>query len=120
MKIFFTKKQLDSYLESERAAFNYAKNEYEYYVAKWNYIQSLFNTDFREMSVNEITNFFKYNTDVRQQDFCNGMRAGIDIIVDTFETSGIAKKPTLEKLRWRAKQQIRNSYEEKKINEADN
>lgn len=119
MKIFFTKKQLNSYLNTERAVLDYAKGEYEYYAAKWDYIQSLFNTDFREMSTDEIKEFFKYNPDVRHYDFCRGMEAGIDIIIDTFEKSGIAKKRTLEKLRWRAKQKIKNSYEEKKTNEAD-
>ena len=120
MKIFFTKKQLDNYLETERAALNFAKSEYKYYAAKWDYIQSLFSTDFREMSVDEIKEFFKYNPDVRHYDFCDGMRAGIDVIIDTFEKCGIAKKPTLEKLRRRAKQQIKNSYEEKKTNGTDN
>jgi hypothetical protein len=108
MKFFFTKKQL----ESERAALNYAKSEYEYYAAKWDYIQSLFNTDFREMSVDEIKEFFKYNPDVRHYDFCRGMEAGIDIIIDTFEKSGVAKKHTLEKLRRRAKQQIKDHTNE--------
>ena len=111
MKIFFTKKQLDSYLEPERAAFNYAKNKYELYAAKWDYIQSLFNTDFREMNVDEIKEFFKYNPDVRHYDFSRGMEAGIDAIIDTFEKSGIAKKRTLEKLRQRAKQHIKNHIE---------
>ena len=120
MKIFFTKKQLDNYLNAERAALNFAKGEYEYYAAKWDYIQTLFNTDFREMSTDEIKEFFKYNPDVRHYDFCRGMEAGVDCIIDTFEKSGIAKKRTLEKLRWRAKQHIKDHIEEKKTNGADN
>ena len=119
MKIFFTKKQLDNYLETERAALNYAKNEYEYYAAKWNYIQSLFDADFREMSTDEIKEFFKYNPDISHRDFCRGMKAGIeagvDCIIDIFEKSGIVKKRTLEKLRWRTKQQLKNY-----INEVNN
>lgn len=116
MKIFFTKKQLYNYLKTERAALNYAKNEYEYYVAKWNYIQALFGTDFRKMSVDEIKDFFKYNPDVSHSDFRRGMKAGIkagvDCIIDTFGKSGIVKKRTLEKLRWRTKQQLQNYIDE--------
>ena len=108
MKIFFTKKQLDNYLKTERAALNYAKGEYEYYAAKWDYIQSLLNTDFREMSVDEIKEFFKYNPDVRHYDFCRGMEAGIDCVIDGLETTGMAKKKTWEKLRWRVKQHIKD------------
>ena len=115
MKIFFTKKQLDNYLETERAALDYAKSEYKYYAAKWDYIQSLFNTDFREMSTDEIKEFFKYNPDVRQQDFCRGMEAGIDCVIDGLETTGMAKKKTWEKLRQRAKQHIKDH-----VNEVDN
>ena len=112
MKIFFTKKQLDNYLETERAALDYAKSEYKYYAAKWDYIQSIFNTDFREMSTDEIKEFFKYNPDVRHMDFCRGMEAGIDCVIDGLETTGMAKKKTWEKLRWRAKQQIKDHIEE--------
>ena len=120
MKIFFTKKQLDNYLETERAALDYAKSEYKYYAAKWDYIQSIFNTDFREMSTDEIKEFFKYNPDVRHMDFCRGMEAGIDCVIDGLETTGMAKKKTWEKLRWRAKQHIKDHIEEKKTNGTDN
>lgn len=112
MKFFFSKKQLDSYLETERAALNYAKSEYKYYAAKWDYIQALFNTDFREMSTDEIKEFFKYNPDLRHYDFCRGMEAGIDCVIDGLETTGMAKKRTWEKLRRRAKQHIKDHIEE--------
>ena len=114
MRIFFTKKQLNNYLEEERAALDYARANYNYYAAKWDYIQALLNIDFREMDTDEIKKFFKYNPDVRHKDYSDGMKAGINIIIDVFETCGIAKKKTLEKLRWRAHKQI-----EKETNEND-
>ena len=38
-------------------------------------------------------------------------------IIDTFEKSGIVKKRTLEKLRWRTKQQLQNYIDEVKNND---
>lgn len=113
MKIFFTKKQLNNYLEEERAALDYARANYNLYAATWDFIQSLLNTDFREMDTDEIKKFFKYNPDIRLKDYREGMCAGVDCIIDTFENSGVIKKKTLEKLRWRAKQNILKSCEER-------
>ena len=120
MKIFFTKKQLDNYLSSERAALKLAESEYKLYTAKWDYIQTLLNANFNEMSVDEIKEFFKYNPDVRHMDFCRGMEAGIDCVIDGLETTGMAKKKTWEKLRWRAKQHIKDHIEKEETNGTNN
>lgn len=112
MKIFFTKKQFDKCLEEERAAYEYAKTKYNYYVAKIEFIQTLLGINLLEMDTEEIEKFFKYNPDFRHRDFCRGMSAGIDCIIDTLRNSGVAKKQTLEKLRWRAKQKIEEHISE--------
>ena len=112
MKIFFTKKQLENYLKDERAALNYAKGEYKLIAAKFNYIETLFDKKFSEMSTDEIKEFFKYNPDIRIKDYTKGMMSGVDSTIDALEMCGIMKKRTLEKIRFRSKEKIKKKAEE--------
>lgn len=76
-------------------------------------IGNMFGQDFSTMSINEINDFFHWcNADVRMHQFCKGMKAGTDSIIDTFEKCGLARKHTLEKLRFRANKTINDKMNE--------
>lgn len=81
--------------------------------ATLDFISALFSVeDFSKMSTDEIKEFFKYNPDCSHRTFARGMKAGIDSIIDTFEMSGIVRKRTLEKLRFRAVKNVDECFEE--------
>ena len=91
------------------------ESEYKKKVIILDLIGSMFDKDFSTMSIDEIDEFFHWcNADVRMYQFYQWMEAGIDSIIDTFEKCGLARKHTLEKLRFRANKTIHDKMEEHK------
>ena len=89
------------------------ESEYKQKALTLDLIGNMFDKDFSTMSINEIDEFFHWcSADVRMYQFCRGMEAGTDSIIDTFEKCGLARKHTLEKLRFRALKNLETHKEE--------
>jgi hypothetical protein len=115
---FLTNKEYEKRIEWAREG---ARLDYEKKALTLDLIGKMFEKDFSTMSIDEIDEFFHWcSADVRMYQFCRGMEAGTNSIVDAFEECGLARKHTLEKLRFRANKTIHDKMEEckEKINES--
>lgn len=114
---FLTNKEYEKRIKWAREG---AEFEYKQKALILDLIGNMFGQDFSTMTVDEIDKFFHWcDADVRMYQFYEGMKAGTDSIIDTFEKCGLARKHTLEKLRFRANKTIHDKMEEfkEKINE---
>lgn len=107
---FLTNKEYEKRIKLARED---AEFEYKPRALILDLIGAMFNKDFSTMTVDEIDKFFHWcDADVRIYQFYKGMKAGTDSIIDTFEKSGLARKHTLEKLRFRANKTINDKMNE--------
>ena len=109
---FLTNKEYEKRIESAREE---VESKYKKKALVLDLIGNMFDKDFSTMSIDEIDEFFHWcSADVRMYQFCRGMEAGTNSIVDTFKKCGLARKHTLEKLRFRANKTIHDKMEEYK------
>lgn len=109
---FLTNKEYENRIKWVRES---VESEYKTKAIILDLIGNMFGQDFSKMSINEIDEFFHWcDADVRMFQFCRGMQAGTNSIIDTFEKCGLARKHTLEKLRFRANKTINDKMKEHK------
>lgn len=109
---FLTNKEYEKRMKWVREG---VKSEYKEKAIILDLIGNMFDKDFSTMTVDEIDKFFHWcDADIRMYHFCRGMEAGTNSIIDTFEKCGLARKHTLEKLRFRANKTIHDKMEEYK------
>ena len=112
MKIF-TNKEYENRIKWARES---VESEYKMKAITLDLIGALLGQDFSTMTPKELEEFFNFhpNSDAQMINFIRGMKAGIDSIIKIFEQCGIARKRTLEKLRFRSLKKMDNYIEEYK------